>query len=55
LEINGDLTFSFPPDEESSGMAKLAWLVDKDLVKVRYRASLPSLQPHLLKIDHRGV
>lgn len=55
LEINGDLTFSFTPDEESGGMAGVGWLADKGLVKARYGIITEPAQPHFVKIGHRGA
>lgn len=55
LEIDGDLTFSFTPDEESGGMAGVGWLADQGLVKARYGIITEPSQPHLVKIGHRGA
>jgi succinyl-diaminopimelate desuccinylase len=55
LEINGDLTFSFTPDEESGGMAGVGWLADQGMVKARYGIITEPSQPHLVKIGHRGA
>jgi succinyl-diaminopimelate desuccinylase len=55
LEIDGDLTFSFTPDEESGGMAGVGWLADMGLVKARYGIITEPSQPHLVKIGHRGA
>ena len=55
LEIGGDLTFSFTPDEESGGMAGVGWLADQGLVKARYGIITEPSQPHLVKIGHRGA
>jgi succinyl-diaminopimelate desuccinylase len=55
LEITGDLTFSFTPDEESGGMAGVGWLADKGMVKARYGIIAEPSQPHLVKIGHRGA
>src|SRR5919197_534109 len=51
LEINGDLTFSFTPDEESGGMAGVGWLADQGMVKARYGIITEPSQPHLVKIN----
>jgi succinyl-diaminopimelate desuccinylase len=55
LAIDGDLTFSFTPDEESGGMAGVGWLADQGLVKARYGIITEPSQPHLVKIGHRGA
>ena len=55
LELDGDLTFSFTPDEESGGMAGVGWLADQGLVKGRYGIITEPSQPHLVKIGHRGA
>ncbi|HXH11419.1 MAG TPA: M20 family metallopeptidase [Alphaproteobacteria bacterium] len=55
LEISGDLTFSFTPDEESGGMAGVGWLADKGLVQARYGIITEPAQPHFVKIGHRGA
>jgi succinyl-diaminopimelate desuccinylase len=55
LELDGDLTFSFTPDEESGGMAGVGWLADQGLVKARYGIITEPSQPHLVKIGHRGA
>jgi succinyl-diaminopimelate desuccinylase len=55
LEVDGDLTFSFTPDEESGGMAGVGWLADQGLVKARYGIITEPSQPHLVKIGHRGA
>jgi succinyl-diaminopimelate desuccinylase len=54
LEIDGDLTFSFTPDEESGGMAGVGWLADKGLVKARYGIIAEPSQPHLEAISQIG-
>jgi succinyl-diaminopimelate desuccinylase len=55
LEVEGDLTFSFTPDEESGGMAGVGWLADQGLVQARYGIITEPSQPHLVKIGHRGA
>jgi succinyl-diaminopimelate desuccinylase len=55
LEIDGDLTFSFTPDEESGGMAGVGWLADKGLVQARYGIITEPSQPNFVKIGHRGA
>jgi succinyl-diaminopimelate desuccinylase len=55
LQIAGDLTFSFTPDEESGGMAGVGWLADQGLVKARYGIITEPSQAHLVKIGHRAA
>jgi succinyl-diaminopimelate desuccinylase len=55
IALNGDLTFSFTPDEETGGHAGMGFLAEQRLIKADYGIITEPSQPHLVKIGHRGV
>lgn len=53
--LNGNLTFSFTPDEETGGQAGVGYLISQGLVKADWAVISEPSMPHLLKIGHRGA
>ncbi|RMF91246.1 MAG: ArgE/DapE family deacylase [Nitrospinota bacterium] len=55
IELSGDLTFSFTPDEETGGHGGVGYLAEQRLIQADYGIITEPSQPHLVKIGHRGV
>ncbi|MFQ6089085.1 MAG: M20 family metallopeptidase [Candidatus Methanofastidiosia archaeon] len=55
VELKGNISVSFTPDEETGGYAGLGYLVEKNMIKSDYAIITEPSQPNLIKIGHRGA
>jgi succinyl-diaminopimelate desuccinylase len=55
IELDGELSFSFTPDEETGGHAGVGYLAEQGLIRADYGIITEPSQPHLVAIGHRGV
>jgi succinyl-diaminopimelate desuccinylase len=55
LELEGELSVSFTPDEETGGFAGMGYLVDQGLVEADMAIITEPSQPNLIKLGHRGA
>ena len=53
--FNGNVTFSFTPDEETGGQAGVGYLVNKGLIAADWAVISEPSMPGLVKIGHRGA
>jgi succinyl-diaminopimelate desuccinylase len=55
VELDGELSVSFTPDEETGGFAGMGYLVDHGLVEADMAIITEPSQPNLIKLGHRGA
>jgi succinyl-diaminopimelate desuccinylase len=55
IELDGELSFSFTPDEETGGHAGVGYLTEQGLIRGDYGIIPEPSQPGMVKIGHRGV
>ena len=55
LLLDGELSVSFTPDEETGGFAGMGYLVDHKLVEADMAIITEPSQPNLIKLGHRGA
>jgi succinyl-diaminopimelate desuccinylase len=55
VELEGELSVSFTPDEETGGFAGMGYLVDHGLVEADMAIITEPSQPNLIKLGHRGA
>lgn len=55
MELEGELSVSFTPDEETGGFAGMGYLVDQGLVEADMAIITEPSQPNLIKLGHRGA